>query len=199
MRNQKSKKISSERGFTLTETIVALAIIIAAAVGPVYLVTRGLLNFSSAKNKLTAANLAQEGIELVRAVRDNNIICDQQNGPPSWDWNRDPDGGNLTNTTREPDVSQTVVISCGASSITTPRLPIYIGQSLRRNSATGIYGYVGDIVTSFTRKVDIRVPAQNPDAGIPSSEQMDIVSTVEWKEGVTAKSVILRERLYNWK
>src|SRR3989344_1181853 len=49
-------------GFTLIETIVALAVITSAIVGPFTLATKGILHVSFAKNKLVAANLSQEGV-----------------------------------------------------------------------------------------------------------------------------------------
>lgn len=193
------KKLYTGRGFTLLETVVALAIITAAVVGPVTLVTRGIFSFGPSKNKLIAANLAQEGLELVREVRDNNVLCDFLNGPAQWAWNRDPEGGNLTNTTREVDANSLLSISCGPASVNTPRLPIFSGQPLRFDPATGLYGYSGTQTTSFVRRLDIRTPPENQDSDIPSSSQMDVISTVSWSERGVNKSIVLRERLYEWR
>src|ERR1051326_5311993 len=62
-------------GYTLLETIVALAIIVGALSGPVTLVATGLVSSQYYKNKLTAINLAEEGIETIRSYRDNNILA----------------------------------------------------------------------------------------------------------------------------
>ena len=64
-----------KKGFTIIESIVALTIIIAAVVGPFMLVTRGILASKSAKNRLIASNMAQEGIEMIRYFRDSNILA----------------------------------------------------------------------------------------------------------------------------
>ena len=193
---------SFRAGFTLLETMVALAVLLAALVGPVSLITRGIFAFSFAKNKTVAANLTQEGIELMRAVRDNNIICNVLNGPAPWEWNRDPEGGLLTNTTREVSANSTVTVTCddasGTVSISTPRLSLFTGQKIKFDSSTGLYGYSGTD-TIFTRRVEIKSPPDSPDAGIPAGEQMDVISTVEWNERGIARSVILRERLFNWR
>ncbi|QQG45684.1 MAG: type II secretion system protein [Candidatus Sungiibacteriota bacterium] len=194
-----SKFTLATTGFTLLETVVALSVILAVVVGPVTLITKGIFNFVATKNKLVAANLAQEGIELIRLVRDNNVICDFLNGSAGWAWNRDPEGGNLTNTSREVDANSSKTINCGAASLSTPRLPLYSGQPLRFNTSTGFYGYGGDQETVFVRKVDIRVPPDNPDSGIPASDQMDIISTITWNEHGTPKSLVVRERIYNWR
>ena|SRR3989344_1583448 len=46
-------------GFTLIEVVVAFAIIMAALIGPVALITRGLTDVTFARNRLVALNLAQ--------------------------------------------------------------------------------------------------------------------------------------------
>lgn len=189
---------SLKKGFTLLETMVALAVITAAVVGPVSLITKGIFDFSFAKNKIIAANLAQEGMELVRAVRDNNILCDSINGSVVWEWNRDPGGGLLSSTAREISADSVTTIACGSSSITTPRLPLFTSQKLKFNSASGLYGYSGED-TIFTRKVEMVLPPQGPDQSIATSDQMDIIVTVDWIERDIARNIVLRERLYNWK
>ena len=75
-------------GFTLLETIVALGIILGGVTGAFGLAIKGLSIASVSKNKLIAVNLAQEGIELVRRIRDNNTIADISDGfydgSPEW-------------------------------------------------------------------------------------------------------------------
>ena len=203
----------SKSGFTLLETVVALAVILAAVVGPVSLITRGLVDFSFAKNKIIAVNLAQEGIELIRAVRENNILCDSINGNPNWNWNRDPEGGNLTSTKRQVSTQDVVTINCkppGPGSpilITTPRLPLSTAETLRFDSSTGLYGYTGQD-TIFTREITICVPpnagggsncSTAPDSDVPNGSQMEVISRVTWNERGILREVNLRERLYEWR
>ena len=56
---------------------MALALIIAATVGPLTLATRGIFSTRFSRSKLVALNLAQEGVELIRSYRDNNILAGQ--------------------------------------------------------------------------------------------------------------------------
>jgi prepilin-type N-terminal cleavage/methylation domain-containing protein len=67
--NNTNKKIS---GFTLIESMIAIALIVSGITGLMVLVNRSMGFANLAFNQLTAANLAQEGIELVRNIRDNN-------------------------------------------------------------------------------------------------------------------------------
>ncbi len=204
MQKHQNKK---KTGFTLLETLIALSVILAAVVGPVSLITKGLADFSFSKNKLIAANLAQEGIELVRSIRENNVICDSLNGAVAWPWNEDPEppnppGGNtFTNLTAGVAIDRVTTINCGVGEvfITVPILSSSCSEKLRYDPATGLYGYTGAQETIFSRCVTIRVPPESPDAGIDAGEQMDIVSVVQWDEKQLQKSLILRERLYNWR
>mgnify|MGYP001568701249 CR=1 FL=1 len=189
-------------GFTLLETLIALGVILAATVGPVSLITRGLADFSFSKNKLTAVNLAQEGIELVRSVRDNNVICDALNGAANWQWNKNPESQSVfSNITAGVAVDRTVVIDCGVGgvSIVVPILSSSCSENLRYNSSTGIYGYEGDRETIFSRCVTVDVPSGAPQEGIPASDKMNITSTVQWNERQIQRVLTLSESLYNWR
>lgn len=87
------------KGFTIIESIVALTIIIAAVIGPFTLITKGLISSKSAKNRLIASNLAQEGIEIIRYFRDSNVLsaCVGPDGSDPDD-EPDPDWRALTDT-----------------------------------------------------------------------------------------------------
>lgn len=69
----KSKKLQYN-GFTLLETLVAISILVTAIVGPLTLAAQTIRSQQVAKDNLIAANLAQEGIELVRNYRSNNVL-----------------------------------------------------------------------------------------------------------------------------
>lgn len=59
-------------GFTLIEALVAL-VILTIALGPALVLSSDITNVASViQNDLIAANLAQEGVEVVRALRDTN-------------------------------------------------------------------------------------------------------------------------------
>jgi prepilin-type N-terminal cleavage/methylation domain-containing protein len=71
------KKLSHKirvRGFTLIETLVAVSLLSIAIVAPMSLTTQSLAAAFYARDQVTAFNLAQEGIEAVRALRDGQIL-----------------------------------------------------------------------------------------------------------------------------
>jgi len=64
-------------GFTLVETLVSL-VILSVAMIPILNLTAGTARVNSnLQDNLVAAGLVQEGIEVVRAIRDNNWFNDR--------------------------------------------------------------------------------------------------------------------------
>ncbi len=62
------------KGFTLIETMVAIAILALSIVGPMMVANRAIVAAETSRDQLTASYLAQQGIEYVRAVRDNTYL-----------------------------------------------------------------------------------------------------------------------------
>lgn len=61
-------------GFTLLETIVAVGLIVVGLIAALALITTSLFYVSNIQDRLTAANLTAEGIEVARSIRDNNWL-----------------------------------------------------------------------------------------------------------------------------
>ena len=60
-----------KNGFTLVETMVAIAILSMAVAGTLYTADRTMVAAETANSQLTASYLAQEGIESARMERDD--------------------------------------------------------------------------------------------------------------------------------
>ncbi len=76
-----------KRGFTLIETLVAVTIVTLATVGPLTVANSTLVATYNAREQLTASYLAQEGIEYVRAIRDNAYLDAYSIGGSPVAWN----------------------------------------------------------------------------------------------------------------
>jgi Tfp pilus assembly protein PilV len=61
-------------GFTLVEALVAVTILTLAVVGPMFTANRAIVAAQISRDQLTASYLAQEGIEFIRAVRDDAYL-----------------------------------------------------------------------------------------------------------------------------
>lgn len=80
--------IRFKRGFGLIEAVFATGILAMIATGAVVLNTQALRNTAVLADRLTAFEWAQEGVEVVRQIRDTNLI----DGHPETDWKCfDPD------------------------------------------------------------------------------------------------------------
>lgn len=73
-------KSKMNKGFTLIETLVSLAIITTAVVAMIWVAGNSVSDALYSKNKIIANYLAQEGIEVVRNIRDGEV-----NGGAGWD------------------------------------------------------------------------------------------------------------------
>lgn len=75
MKNQKNKNIltGKKRGFSLVEVLISLLVLSVGMVSVAVLMTSSIKNSVNAKNQIIAAQLAQEGQEIIRNVRDNNV------------------------------------------------------------------------------------------------------------------------------
>lgn len=165
---KKNIKLNGNGGFTLIETLVAVVLLANIVIGPVAFLTTGFTHIKIAEDRLTALYLAQEGLELVRAIRDKNVITDSD--PLNWRTG-------LTANTYKMDFDDSA-------------LSIYGGQYLLYNSANGIYSYNSGVGSKFRRRIQI--------ANGSAADNFLVTVFVEWNDGTVLKTIQLSLRLYNW-
>ena len=117
-------------GFTLIETIVAVGIIVIGLVSALTLITNSLFYVSNIGDRLIAANLTAEGLEVVRNIRDNNWL---QELP----WN-----SGLADGDYQTSYDSTV-------------LSPYSGNPLLFDGGSGLYNYSSGANTLYVRKISI--------------------------------------------
>jgi len=189
------------RGFTVLETLVAISVLLVGIVGPISLITHALFSTSFSRNHIVAYNLAQEGIELMRALRDDMALCPTL-GPTNF-----ANLGSLAPGYFEFDALLSTTIGCGAVSMNVPqpiqKIASTCNTPLHLNS--GMYTYTGGTLTGFSRCVRVCSPPDAvpcsavSDLDVPGVDQIEIISTVSWEERGAIKNISLRDRLYNWK
>lgn len=198
------KKQKLKIGFTLLETVIAVGILSAAVLGPLALIAQSLFGFPFAKNKLIALNLAQEGVELVRVIRDQNLQC-VFNETPGWQWDRNFNGsGTIQGTGKMIDATSDIIVSCpGIATLTinNPDMPTSgtCNTARLKLDSADRYGYGSGTDTAFSRCLDITNPGGADPGSIPSSDMLDVASAVSWREHGISRSIVLKTRLYNWK
>jgi hypothetical protein len=88
MTNFLTKIMGSKRGETIMETVIALSILAIGLTFSSVLISSSLRNISISKNRVIAVNIAREGIEAVRNIRDTNWL--KFSGRRRTCWNNRP-------------------------------------------------------------------------------------------------------------
>lgn len=162
--------MSKQAGFTLIETMVAIGVIVIGLMSSLALITNALSVFSNIQDRLIVANLAAEGVEVVRNIRDNNWL---QNPGDASKWNLGLGNGDY-NIARD---SLTLIS--------------FYDVPLRLNSSNGIYDYSLDgSPTIFKRKISITNL---------SAYEMKVVSVVAWQRKSGSYIISAEDHLFNWK
>lgn len=158
--------------FTLIETLVAISVLLISLTGPLSIAVQSLNSAYYARDQITAFYLAQEAVEYVRAVRDQNYL----NGNP-WLTNLS-DCVDATCTVNFPDFTHELC----SNGVCTPVL---------RNTTTGLFGdNVGDR-TAYTRSVTLE--------SIPgTADEVTIEVNVSWKSSGINRQFKITEQLLNW-
>ncbi len=164
------KNIFSKNGFTLVEIIVVLYIMSMGLVGVLSLIIQNIQSQSYNKSNLIAYQLAQEGVELVRKVRDNN-------------W-RDslPYDTNLAAGDYFMDYADS------APTIHNPSAPEELLMNLDTNNFY-IHG-PGPTTTPFSRLITIEAL---------NDHSLRIISKVSWGDHSRNYNYNLETVLYNWR
>ncbi len=72
------------KGFTLIETMVAISILVTTIVAPLTMAANSLFQSRYSRDQVTATYLAQEAVEMIKYVRDRNLMANLSNGNVDW-------------------------------------------------------------------------------------------------------------------
>ncbi len=181
--------ILRERGFTLIETLVAISFLSVAIVAPMTLVALSLAGAVQARDTITAYNLAQEGIEAVRSIRDGNIIHNArigQTGTP-----RD-----LLEGFVQEGSAFVFIIDAGNNQITECSGACAKLRVHRTSPELYSYSMSADWVpTKFTRTMR----AEYVDNPVSETDEVRLTSRVSWETNTgKPRSFTITEHLYRW-
>lgn len=160
----------------MLEVIIAVSVLTVAVGGSYSLIYQTLRAASLANSRLIAAHLAQEGIETVRNLRDNNWL--NQRISPGLSWKAGLGAGEY-----EVDYNDAVLSSFVGE-----------GRHLYIDGSNGFYAYLdspgpGDTQTKFKRKITIT------EVG---NDEINVAARVFWEERGGNYEIEVIENLYNW-
>ncbi|MBL1434268.1 prepilin-type N-terminal cleavage/methylation domain-containing protein [Candidatus Wolfebacteria bacterium] len=163
---------TSQQGFTLVETLVAIFILVMSITGPLFIAQQSFTSAATARDRTVASFLAQEGVEYIRSVRDHNFLSGNS------DW---LDGLSFC-------ISSDCTIDASVSSY--PSIASCVGTcEVLRKTTTGLYGYRNGVTTLFMRRISITQV---------QSHEISVEVQVSWEYKGTTRSVTVEERLFNW-
>ena len=170
-KTQKFKRFPLQApGFSLLETTVAVAILVAAVIGPLTLASSSIRSSSQAKNNLVAAGLAQEGVELMRNFRAKNVFND-------IDWTTGMDSC-FSAAGCQIDAASLEIAPCGT-----------FCSYLNFDQNSGLYSYGAGAAAIFMRTINIETI---------SADEIKIKVLVAWQERFGPQKFTLEEYLLDW-
>ena len=170
-------KLKNNRAFTLMEVVIAVSIISLGLVGILSIVQRSLSLQPIIKNKIIAINLAQEGIEIVRNIRDSNWLSGN-----NWRLGL---GEDL-------EVGLGKLVGCINYDSTAILAPCS-DYSLGVDDEGDFYTHNGEQETPLKRTMTISYEYDADDA-----VYMSVKSEVIWEEKGRSHSETVEEFLYDW-
>jgi type II secretory pathway pseudopilin PulG len=165
--------IKTISAFTLLETLVAVAVLLMSLLGPFSIAQQSLKSAYYARDQVTAYYLAQEGIEFVRAVRDQNYLAGS-----AWLTGID---AVCTDVPCQVDFPNFTYAAC----------PNGACSPIRISANGGLFNHESGESSKFTRYVTLTPVAGNPDTMIASV-------TISWRSAGVSRVFTLQERLFDW-
>ncbi len=166
-----------EKGFTIIETLVAIAILVSAVTGTMTAVQSGLSSYIFSKDQIVAFYLAQEGFEQVRNIRDENRL----NGE-DWLQGIAASAGDPCYFGKHCQVSPAESSALTTCSGSCPKL--------RQSGSTGFYGYNSSWSETIYQR-DISLTQVGAD-------EVAVTVTMTWSKGIVTREFRARENLFNW-
>ena len=180
-------------GFTIVETLIAIAVLMLAIAAPLSMAERALSSAQIARKEVTAFYLAQEAVEYVRNIKDTNAISGL-GGTPDWltglDICKDAAGCGLDPTSSE---ANTQVILCSEAVNDNDDCLLYQYTGIDE-ALLGIFGHrstTGWTKSPYRRKLSIEV--------IEADIEARVTATISWGDGTAeGRTIKISSSIFNW-
>lgn len=177
------KKTFASSGFVLVEVIASIAILMLAVPAALTIASKSVFLASYSRDQVAATYLAEEGIEIIRNKRDENMLA----GNP---WTTGIWAGDCKKPLK-------CIVDFGPSG-TDPTITNCVGPCsfvLNADSASGAYSHQTGgtwTPTKFSRYVQTdNVPGSNPN-------EIRVISVVTYPAGGITKTITMTENLTPW-
>ncbi len=177
------------------ETLVAISLLLLAITGPMVFAQNALRAAFNSRDQVTAFYLAQDAIELVKNVRDNNVLSGKTDNDGADYWLGGLDGCGTVDKGCTVDTSAFLgtFLSCsnssdpgclGTATDASQDIHLKIGEN-------SIIGHTGNQDSIFSRVVYI---------DSVNTDEAKITVKVRWKshENIGARDITVIEYIYNW-
>lgn len=164
----KKNSFKKRLGFTIIEAIMAIFVLTTGVLGVFSFITHFTEYSSISTMRLTASYLAQEGVEIVKNIRDGNYL--EGNNQASWSE------GFATNGDWEADYTDDNSLSVDEDN--------YLNID-----NDGFYSYNAGSQSLFKRKISI---------GASTASSTYITVEVNWSERGRSHNVTVEEEIYSW-
>lgn len=185
MKAYRKSRIANRAGFSLVETLVAVAILTTGLTAALSLLSFTLRTVQVTSNALVAAHLAAEGVEVIRNIRDENWLRRDNSAAP------------------EPARSWRAGLDKGVYEVQyDTELPLTVhSDRLLEISSEGRYCYAcagpASPAAIFRRKIEIDPDPLPP--GFDTARQLRLRVSVSWTDQIKTREVAVEDILYDWK
>jgi len=190
----------NNKGQGLLEVVIALSIIVTGLVGALSLAISNLSNSSDSVQRVIAGNLAREGVEVVRNIRDSNWLAGEV-----WD----------TSLFFEDSDDHTAIVSFNLEEnnwdLDFGTEDNFDEPEVLEITDDFLYNHLEGSPTNFYRLITIDEICADEDKcgdGICSEEEEEscqerigvrVISEVQWKDRGKTRNLVIEDKLYNWR
>jgi type II secretory pathway pseudopilin PulG len=181
-----------KKGITLIETVVAVTVLTLALGGPFLLAAQSLRSAAYAKEEVTAARLAEEGLEIVHSLRDN-----ESGDGRAWNTL-------VTSCATGCVVDVTARGAGAAASIWTASTFVPCGGGCSfTNETTRVYQHSSSLLYTQNKTADATWKATSMRRMVQvipvnANNEYKVVSEVRFMAGPRERSVVLHDTIMHW-
>lgn len=185
-------------GFSLIEVMIAIAILIMVLASSLSLINQTVQRLAVPRDQVVAANLAAEGIEVIRNLRDSNWLR-----TPTTTWDNGLTSGGCTAAAAAsltpggclaPPTCPNAIYGFPANVSYNSTVLSFLGSDQLYLESTGTYSHTSaGTPTRFSREMRINY-CKDADGIV----YMRIEGLVNWVDRGVTKSFMAVDHLYNW-